>query len=163
MITRRHLLELLDYDPITGIFRWRVSKSGHIIKGRIAGSVHSQGYRFIGIDGESYAAHHLAWLIVKGRWPKNEIDHQNLQKDDNWIDNLREATHGENQHNCRAYRNNTSGFKGVTFHRESKKWVAQIQKNGKNYYIGLFAKREIAHTAYCAKAKELYGDFARPA
>jgi hypothetical protein len=55
---------------------------------------------------------------------------------------------------------NTSGFKGVTFHRKMKKWVAWIRAGGKNVYLGLHSTPEAAHDAYVKAAVRVYGEFA---
>jgi DNA-directed RNA polymerase specialized sigma24 family protein len=75
-LTAARLRELLDYDPITGVFTWRSRPSR---------------YRFIEIDGWTYKASRLAWLWMTGSWPKGQIDHANLKKDDDRWTNLREA------------------------------------------------------------------------
>ncbi len=68
-LTRERLLEVLSYDPLTGIFRWRVclSRRNHI--GDQAGTIGEDGYRIIQIDGWHYKASRLAWLYHRGRWP----------------------------------------------------------------------------------------------
>jgi hypothetical protein len=90
MISRETVAQLLDYDPATGDFRWKVRRSG-MKAGSIAGTLDSDGNRVIRINRRMYIAHRLAWLLVKGRWPKSPIQHRNCIKDDNRFANLREA------------------------------------------------------------------------
>lgn len=73
-------------------------------------------------------------------------------------DHLRLATNQENLRHKGAPRNNTSGFKGVTYHKKAGKWMAQI----KPIYLGLFDTPEEAYDAYCSAAKELHGRFFHP-
>ena len=100
-------------------------------------------------------------MYVYGHWPEKEIDHINCVKDDNRIANLRIATRGDNCHNSSKPRNNTSGFKGVDYHKHTKKWRARITVNDGQISLGYYHTPEEAHQAYCRKAKELFGEFAR--
>lgn len=151
------LRELLHYDPNTGIFRWRLRRKGQAVAGSIAGCLDSDGYRQIGLDGRRFRAARLAWFYVHGVWPPEDIDHKDLIKDHDWIENLRPASRSLNTANKKIYRNNISGFKGV-FRRQGR-WQASIF-NKKPYYLGMFDTPEEAHQAYCAKARELFGEFA---
>ena len=88
------------------------------------------------------------------------VDHINGNSLDNRKSNLRICTSAENQRNRRATKNNTSGYKGVGWAKQNKKWTAQIQHNGKKIHIGLYEDKEEAARAYDAKAKELHGEYA---
>lgn len=88
-------------------------------------------------------------------------DHKNGNTLDDRPRNLRPATQLENSKNRRKYRNNTSGYKGVSFNKRTGKWVACIFLNGKNKSLGSFRTPETAYAAYCAAAKLYYGEFAR--
>jgi hypothetical protein len=90
-----------------------------------------------------------------------EVDHINGNKLDNRRENLRLSTRSQNQINQGLTRKNTSGYKGVTFHRVLNKWQSQIGIDGKTLYLGLYATPEEAARAYDAKARELFGGFAR--
>jgi HNH endonuclease/AP2 domain len=159
-LTPERLREVLHYDPETGEFRWlqRVSSAFHI--GDLAGSL-SHRYRCIRIDGRTYTAHQLAWLYMKGEWGRPMIDHRDRDPTNNRWDNLRLATFSHNSANRRRHRNNTSGFKGVRFDRQTGKWIARIWKDGRAYFLGRFATPQAAHEAYAAAAHALYGEFAR--
>jgi hypothetical protein len=154
------IIERLDYNPDSGEFRWKVkTKTGQI--GGIAGNVNHRGYRSIWIDGLQFYAHRLAWLISFGEWPDVDIDHINENKSDNRISNLRKATRSENMFNRKANKNNTSGVKGVSFCRQTKRWVAQITVNRKNIKLGRFDTIEEAANIYSEKAKQFRGEFAK--
>jgi HNH endonuclease len=90
MISRETVAQLLDYDPATGEFRWKVRRGGMEL-GSIAGALDSEGNLVIRIKRRGYMAHRLAWLLVHGRWPARKIRHLNGIKDDNRFANLREA------------------------------------------------------------------------
>jgi hypothetical protein len=149
-LTQDRLKDLLHYDPATGHFTWKVSRSGVKHCNGSAGTQNASGYVVIGIDGFIYPAHRLAWLYVYGEWPKHQIDHINRCKYDNRIANLRDATPSENLHNTGINSSNTSGLKGVSFHKKSRKWQAFIRNNGRNQYLGVFDTPENASKAYLA-------------
>lgn len=160
-LTADRLHQLLDYDPTTGVFRWKVDRSWSAVAGALAGVLdHSRGYIKIEIDGVKYAAHRLAWLYVHGAWPLGLIDHANGERNDNRIENLREATRQGNAANSRLYKNNTSGLKGAHWSKKDRAWRAQICIHGRTKYLGSFQTREEAHAAYQNAASAEFGDFA---
>lgn len=161
MLTQARLKELLHYDPDTG--EWTRLKS---VKGWKSGSkvgCIAHGYHQITVDGCKYYAHRLAWLYVHGTWPEFQIDHKNLDKKCNAFSNLRTATNVQNIWNGPVKKGNTSGYKGVHWHKRSGKWCSQIRVAGRRFFVGLFSTAEAAHAAYCDAAKRHHGEFARGA
>lgn len=156
-VTSQRLRESLHYDPETGAFVWIAQTSKRIQIGGVAGSQDSKGYVRIGIDGEYYPAHRLAWLYVTGAWPADQIDHRNGVRDDNsWL-NLREANRFLNGQNQRLpHTDNKSGFLGVCWHKASGKWRAQIKIDGRVSHLGLFATAADAHNAYLVAKRNLH-------
>ena len=99
-------------------------------------------------------------VIIKT--PKGmEVDHINGNKLDNRKENLRICTHSENMKNTKIKRvNNTSGYKGVSKHRN--KWVTMISNTlGDTEYVGIFQNKIDAAHAYDIEAKKRFGKFAR--
>lgn len=162
-LTAERLREVLDYDPETGIFTWSLTPRSGITAGGVAGTPNALGYIVIRIDRGRYQAHRLAWLYVTGVWPTAEIDHKNCTSNDNRFANLREAGRSQNIANSRRRSDNTSGFKGVTFHKASGKWHAKIWKDQKEISLRYYNTPEEAHAAYVAAATQLQGEFARSA
>jgi len=139
VLTQETVRELLDYDPLTGIFIWKERdpkwfKAGirnpckiwnSHYSGNLAGTINSHGYWMVGIKNVKYLAHRLAWLHVHGENPK-ELDHINQNPLDNRIKNLRVVTHLENGKNQVLRKNNTSGVMGVYWRKDINKWAAQL-------------------------------------
>ena len=90
-----------------------------------------------------------------------QVDHRNGDGLDNRKENLRLATPSQNQQNRHNLSLNTSGYRGVTWHKKCQKWQSVIKLNGKNYYLGLYINPESAASAYDLKVIELFGEFAR--
>lgn len=150
--------EVLEYNPTTGEFFW--IKRGHgIMVGDLAGSVYSNGYRYIQIDGEDYRAGRLAWFFATGEDPDEFIDHINKDRDDNRFGNLRKATNSQNQANA-FWSTNTSGFKGVSWQPSRGKWIAMITVDNKKKNLGRYNTRAEAAKAYRRAAIEAWGEFA---
>ncbi|KRG69245.1 hypothetical protein ABB29_12065 [Pseudoxanthomonas dokdonensis] len=157
---RKHVL----YDPETGFFVWATNGRGRTKRvGERAGSAHSNGYIRIKILGQTYFAHRLAWLLSSGDWPAEEIDHINGNRDDNRIDNLREATVQQNRWNTHGIpkRRKHSRFKGVTKEHRSNRWISQIFHDGKPIRLGSFDTEEQASEAYLSAARRLRGGYAK--
>lgn len=135
-LTQTKLKELLHHAPLTGVFTWLVPRQGTKGVGSVAGTT-VNGYRRINIDGRLILAHRLAWLYVKGYLPENIINHKDRRRNNNQIKNLRETSHQCNARNTGNPSTNTSGVKGVSWHKAGKKWSAQIYIHGKKVHLGL--------------------------
>ena len=156
-ISHERLKELLEYSQDTGIFVWRNDRSGLAKQGVIAGGTNNEGYRLISIDSISYKAHRLAWLYVNGEFPKTLIDHINGNRDDNRISNLRLATDKLNGRNrTKLNKNNKSGYAGVSWHPQLKRWWARIRVDGKNKSLGTYHDPAEAHKAYLDGKKKYH-------
>jgi len=88
------------------------------------------------------------------------IDHVDMIRGNNQRYNLRIATHTQNMWNRPAQKNNTSGYKGVTWHRQALRWQARIRANKKTISLGLFDTPREAHEAYKTAADKYHGEFA---
>lgn len=160
MLTHERLLELLTYDPGTGLFHWRLSLTWRRPVGSLAGTLTRYGYLAIGLEGRKYYAQRLAWFYVHGVWPPSGVDHKDRIKTNNKIDNLRLADQTQNMANSSAQKRNKTGFKGVL--KKRKRFQARITFEGRSLYFGVYDTPEEAHAAYCEAAKNLFGEFHAP-
>lgn len=156
------LHELLEYEPDTGLLRWRVAQSRRVKAGDIAGTPSSNGYINVQVDGKLYLSHRLIWTMQTGEWPPlgTEIDHRDRDKHNNRWSNLRLATRAQNIINRGIGRNNTSGFRGVSLYRPLNKWRARISHKGNQIALGYYDTPEEAGEAYRKAARDIYGEFA---
>jgi hypothetical protein len=114
--------QLLDYDPLTGVFVWKHS-------GTEAGSIDDKEYSRICISNQLYTTSRLAWAHFHGEDPyPMEIDHINRIRWDNRIENLRKVSRFGNSQNTNL---GESGVRGVLRDRSGKKWYGQITVDGK--------------------------------
>lgn len=159
MFSVNRMKELLDYNPDTGVFTWKVNRANIIKAGDTAGGVitfphNNKSYAHIRMDGVLYKAHRLAWLYVYGDLSDDDqIDHINNDSTDNRICNLRIVTGQENVMNKRKYKNNKSGHTGV--YKLGNRWRAIIGYEGKRLHIGMYDTIEDAVVARKEKQKEL--------
>lgn len=103
---------------------------------------------------------HMHRLIMDA--PDNmDVDHINGNPLDNSKSNLRICTHQENRSNTKVPINNTSGYKGVYWHKQRFKWCTQITFMNKTYTLALFESPIEAAREYDYVAKQLFGEFAR--
>jgi len=149
MIDQKTLKKHLDYDPETGLFRWKIARQ-RIKVGEVAGTTNNYGYICIKIFSKRYKAHRLPWLYTHGEFPEDSMDHINRIKNDNRIANLRAVTHTENMRNRSLQSSNTSGHTGVYWIKEKKekKWRVRV----KNIDYGYFKYKQDA----IKKSKSVY-------
>jgi hypothetical protein len=95
-----------------------------------------------------------------GGWPSADIDHVNQDRSDNrWV-NLRAASRSQNVLNSGLHKNNTSGFRGVSWCKTRCRWVAHGKLDGKFYNLGLFDDLEDAAAVAQRWREENFGIFA---
>lgn len=166
MSIEEYLKENIRYDPDKGELWWLNQK----LKGNKRnldepiGTLGNHGYLTFGLrlGGKSYTFlnHRVVWLIQTGSWPVSMVDHINKDKTDNrWI-NLRQATNQSNLYNSCKRENTTSKYKGVSWHKTFKKWVARGKsKDGLQVFLGYYLEESDAALAYNNHAKATYGEY----
>ena len=157
-----------QYKTIQDFPTYSVSKTGSI-KNNITGRILKQskgnhGYQVVGLRNNGQTKIMTVHRIVANRYianPENKrcIDHIDNDKTNNNINNLRFATHQENNRNAIIRKDNKSGFKGVHFNQNLNKWTANISIDGIVVHLGCFNNSEDAKNARKMKANEIFGDF----
>lgn len=149
-ITQEYANQCFDYDPDTGILKWKhrpiehfKSKRGYSVwNARYSmiscGHLSSNGYLIVSVNKSFYAVHRIIWLIVYGYFPI-EIDHINHNRTDNRIDNLRCVNRRDNCRNQSIRKLNNSGVTGISFDRKNKKWRVVIGSRKTFKHIGRFS------------------------
>lgn len=135
-LSHKTLVELLDYDKITGIFKWRVRR-GSAKPGDIVGNKPtSTGYLRVGINGESYYLHRLAWFYEYNSWPSKYIDHIDGNKLNNAISNLQDVS---SLINNRKQKNaiGITGERCIAFDKATGKYQVSVRKVYLGQYIDL--------------------------
>lgn len=153
-LSQSELSSQLSYNPETGVFT--------SIHGSKVGYLSKDGYIQITLsDGSQRKAHRLAWLYMNGEFPNGILDHIDGDRTNNKWDNLREVTYSQNSMNSRFRKNNTSGYKGVSFDKRYRKYEAYIWKQNKKKNLGYFDSPEDAHAAYVKASEVMHGEYAR--
>lgn len=144
----RYLHVCLRYDPATGILTWRLRPPDHFATvssqrswntkhaGKPAGSLQSNGYVSLELQGSRLTAHRLAWVLMTGNDPAPlEIDHRNGNPADNRWTNLRLVDRAQNMRNARRL---DSEFPGVSWHKGRGKWRVYLTTEYKQHHFGLY-------------------------
>lgn len=157
-ITKEILNFLFNYK--NGELYWNFSLSCKSPKGNIAGSIKGDGYRRIGLNKKPYLAHRLIFMMHHGYLPK-VVDHIDGNRQNNCIENLREATQSQNSHNQKLSIKNTSGYKNVRWNARKRKWFVNIRLNYKDIHIGYFKDIELADLVAQEARDKYHKEFAR--
>lgn len=151
------LNKIFEYDPITGLFIYKVKPCAWLNIGDPAGTLIEKGYWSLTYKRKRYRAHRVAWLLYYKKWPDGIIDHIDTDKLNNKIDNLRDIEGNKNQQNQRfPSKNNTTGYLGVSFDRSRNKYMANIMINRKAKNLGRFNSPEEAYNKYIEAKRILH-------
>lgn len=131
-ITLKQALKYFSYNPETGVFIKKKNK-------KVAGYFDKFGYVILLYKNKPIKAHRLAFLVMTGTWPIAEVDHINGGKADNRWANLRDVSHNENRKNLKLYKNSKSGFRGIAWCTENKKYYVYINDNGRRLFLGRYS------------------------
>jgi hypothetical protein len=176
MLTQERLQEVLEYNPDTGIFVWKINKGSRARKGQIAGCADKKVgnkpvYIGIRIDGKLYDAQRLAFLYMNGEFPKLLVDHKNRNGLDNRWENLKEVTYSESNKNkshppltlksiqkmakTLSEKPRTNIKSGIYPAKRKGAFQVKIDFQGKRHSVGIFENFEDALEARNNKWKEL--------
>lgn len=134
----------------------KVDDQDYVLVNSYTWHLNNRGYVATRVNGKYHLLHRF--LLQPG--PHELVDHINRNKLDNQKSNLRLCNSSQNNHNYSRPKNNTSGFKGVHWHKTNKRWTAKITIEGKNKHLGYFKDKVEAAKAYDKAALELFGKFA---
>lgn len=150
----------LSYDPDTGDLTRKVSR-GRWKAGEVAGCYHEgTDHVVVNFNYCLYKAHRVAWFLHYGEQPPETIDHWNGIGHDNRIVNLRGASESQNNWNKGRPITNTSGYKGVSWDKEKKKFEAYHKMYGKRYHLGYYDDPKEANSVVVAFREKHNGEFA---
>jgi hypothetical protein len=147
-ITQEYLRSRFDYQNGQLICK---------IKNKPVGSINGRGYILYNINKKSYRLHRLIFLYHYGYLPEL-VDHKDRNKLNNCIENLREATVSQNNHNRAGLGSNT-GCKGIHWSNSRQKYKVAITHNKVYYYLGLYTDLQEAVRVHKEKYIELHGSF----
>lgn len=151
--------EFLICNPLTGELTWKARARHHfktdwsakrwnkIYANQPAFTRNLNGYRSGSIHGATLLAHRVIWAMHYGKWPTKFLDHQDGNRSNNAISNLREADHQTNGQNQAVSKASTSGATGVSWNRRNKMWKAYYHINKRQHLIGYFHNLDEAITA----------------
>lgn len=122
-----------------------------------SGWLDRDGYYLVYFEGSTHRANRLIWAYHNGE-TSLEIDHRNNDRDDNSIENLREATRQQNNQNRSIHADNKSGYKGVVENANGS-FTAYIDIDGMTKNLGTFKTPKKASIEYQLKATEVHGEF----
>ncbi len=159
-----YLNSIFTLDVESGVLYWKVSLSPVIKVGAKAGAIrifrNGPSYLVVGINGKYYPSHRIIYKMYYGVEPNGEIDHIDLNKQNNKPSNLRCVSTAENAQNRKKQIDNTSGHKNVYWRPETKKWRVMITAFGKVYHFGCYLNIEDAAEVAEKERRILHGEFA---
>lgn len=156
------LSERLRVDWNSGQLFWKV-KTNRTSIGDVASRKNSYGYFAVNVCGRRYLAHRVVWMLHYGEWPNGNIDHINCDKMDNRVANLRLATYQQNSANRPRITTRLNDLPKGVHPGKHGGFVARIKSGKKGKYLGTYPTPELAHDAYMAEARKIWGEFARAA
>jgi hypothetical protein len=151
----RKELELRD----DGLLWWRTAKRGRRTSEPAFSTQLRNGYMCGMFSGVRLLTHRVVWALHYGEWPTDWLDHINQDTSDNRVENLRIVGPGLSNHNRSAHNRKdlSCTYLGVTRATNADRYIAQVQKDKKHYYVGMYKTEEEAARARDKKALELYG------
>lgn len=146
--TMERFLEKIQINKTSECWEWVASKF-------------QNGYGQFKVGDKNYKAHRFSYEMLVGPIPEDmQIDHICHVKTCVNPSHLRPCTRSENRYNSLRHKDNKSGYKGVCWHKSSRKWHAHISFNGRRIYLGDFSNPVDAYAAFCEAALKYHGEFA---
>lgn len=122
--------------------------------------LNGHGYAERTVKGTHHQTVYLHHDII-GKPPEGMVvDHINRNRLDNRRCNLRFVSRTQNRVNSCPQKNGSSKYKGVSYHRQLKKWRSCITVAGKTISLGCYFSEQEAAEAYNQAAIQFYGEYA---
>lgn len=175
IFTQEYLKEAFDYDEGTGIITWKHRPPHHFVDERTMNKWNTRyanklaGYKSkvyksdneyywrMSLDNHPYDCHSLIWVWLYGTYA-SLIDHYDGNSLNNSKINLRETTTAKNIRKGKTQRNNTSGYKGVSYRNDTLKWAVRLKVNGKYKSLGSYDDIVYASRVYSTAVLILEGE-----
>jgi hypothetical protein len=148
MLTKTRLKELFSYKD--GELIRKVTTHYNAKKGDVVGCPHGNGYLDVRVDGKRYYLHRLIFLYHHGYFPEY-LDHIDMDKSNNKIENLRACNKSQNSANTKAQKNNSLGIKNVIYDKHAKSYRVQLRHK----------KGAFRHRTKCLEFAEFLAEEAR--
>jgi len=119
------------------------------------------GYIRVCVNSRNYSLHRLVYLFHNEDWDihnvsaDNEIDHIDINKKNNKIENLRIIDKSGNQRNQEKRKNCSSIYRGVCWHKKTNKWQVTIRIDGIHKHLGYFDDENEAGAIYQSAFEEI--------
>lgn len=156
MLTHERAIEIFLYEKESGLL-YRKLPNGMT---RLQKCTDNKGYVITYADKKCYKAHRIIWLLEHGKFPDKILDHINGIRDDNRIENLREADFTQNNANKVMRKKKSNLPKGTRIKDRPKPYVAYIYIDKKPVYLGAFKTKDESAEAYNNAAIKHFGDYA---
>ena len=161
-------MKLELFMDIPGYENYKISSYGRVLNKRrnkeVKQFLKRNGYSIVSLfkdkKKKTFTIHRLvAKTFFEEDITNKSIDHIDGNKQNNFFQNLRVCNHQQNHFNRGKNKNNTSGFKGVSWEKKKEKWAAKIQINGTVRTLGRFNDKHEAYEKYKEAAKYYHGDY----
>lgn len=154
MLDQETLHELFEYRE--GNLYWKIRSSNNVQIGDKVGN--NKLYSHTSLKGKKVYVHRIIFMMFHGYLPLI-IDFKDCNPSNTKIENLREADQSKVRCNSKKRKDNTSGYKGVSWCSRKEKWHARVTTKKKAAYLGYFECKEKAYQAYCKAAEKYHGEF----
>lgn len=141
------------YDADDGELYWKVPTSNRVSVGDPVGNVLADGYINVKLGNTYYKLHRLIWLYVHNEWPDAEIDHEDRDRSNNRISNLRPTSSTAQNYNRDGW--SAKGLpKGVSHqpHCKVHPYMVYVRRHGKpfhrSYHTSLTQATECVNKVY---------------
>lgn len=153
---REDLLATFLYEPETGDIRWKIKASRNTAVNSIAGTIDANGFRVLTLNGKRFLASRAIWLMEYGFLPEFDVVYKDKNRSNLRLSNLIIERHSHAVLRQDIPKHNISGFKGVHWDKQKKKYRAMICINQKDIHLGFFSKPVDASNAYKKAYKKYF-------